>query len=144
MARSGAFAVEWSIDKEWARAMNRLQNFKDLAPAVYEGGAHVERRAMIYGQEPPNSTYERKGARGGLASKWKRPTRKASQHEISFTIENNADYAIWVKGAVNPEGGMPGQARVHKGRWKGIDEDFQDSEPDIVRAVDKVMKDIMR
>ena len=68
---------------------------KLLEAGLKRGALYLKTQSAIYPPKPPQSTYNRKGAAGGLASGWQIDGEVKNRTVI---LRNNIPYAQWVQG----------------------------------------------
>ena len=72
-----------------------LMGTKLLEAGLKRGALYLKTQSAIYPPKPPQSTYNRKGAAGGLASGWQIDGEVKNRTVI---LRNNIPYAQWVQG----------------------------------------------
>ena len=78
--------------------LKRVENLKDgklLDAGLKRGAIYLKSEVAKYPPKPPQSTYNRKGAAGGLASGWQVDSDVKDNTAI---LRNNIPYAQWVQG----------------------------------------------
>ena len=68
---------------------------KLLEAGLKRGALYLKTQSAIYPPKPPQSTYNRKGAAGGLASGWQID---GEVKDLTVILRNNIPYAQWVQG----------------------------------------------
>lgn len=93
--------------------LDELLSMKRVQGALLEASIYIKSRVRIYPPQPPQSTYRRKGASGGLASGWIQAQPQAQG--LNVFVANNIPYATYVQGNK--------QAWWHKRTgWRNIDD----------------------
>lgn len=75
--------------------INDLKSDKLLEAGLKRGALYLKTQSAIYPPKPPQSTYNRKGAAGGLASGWQID---GEVKDLTVILRNNIPYAQWVQG----------------------------------------------
>ena len=87
--------VNLSGAKNILNRINDLKSDKLLEAGLKRGALYLKTQSAIYPPKPPQSTYNRKGAAGGLASGWQVDSDVKDNTAI---LRNNIPYAQWVQG----------------------------------------------
>jgi len=87
--------VNLSGSKNILNRINDLKSDKLLEAGLKRGALYLKTQSAIYPPKPPQSTYNRKGAAGGLASGWQIDGEVKNRTVI---LRNNIPYAQWVQG----------------------------------------------
>lgn len=118
-----------------------LERYPDIARTAYETAAHAALMDTIptlahYPPKPPTSRYRRTGTLGRL---WTtaRPEFDWQTREFTATLANNTPYAEYVQSAQR-------QARVHRDRWRTVDDILQSREQRILSFFDAAARKIER
>ena len=77
------------------KRMDELQSDKLLDAGLKRGAIYLKSEVAKYPPKPPQSTYRRKGASGGLASGWQVDSDVKNHTAI---LGNNIPYATYVQG----------------------------------------------
>ena len=87
--------VNLSGSKNILNRINDLKSDKLLEAGLKRGALYLKTQSAIYPPKPPQSTYNRKGAAGGLASGWQID---GEVKDLTVILRNNIPYAQWVQG----------------------------------------------
>ena len=87
--------VNLSGAKNILNRINDLKSDKLLEAGLKRGALYLKTQSAIYPPKPPQSTYNRKGAAGGLASGWQID---GEVKDLTVILRNNIPYAQWVQG----------------------------------------------
>ena len=87
--------VNLSGTKNILNRINDLKSDKLLEAGLKRGALYLKTQSAIYPPKPPQSTYNRKGAAGGLASGWQID---GEVKDLTVILRNNIPYAQWVQG----------------------------------------------
>ena len=87
--------VNLSGSKNILNRINDLKSDKLLEAGLKRGALYLKTQSAIYPPKPPQSTYNRKGAVGGLASGWQID---GEVKDLTVILRNNIPYAQWVQG----------------------------------------------
>jgi len=126
------------------KGLEELQRKFDMSNKVVKREAHdamesavalVHQRAGTYPPAPPSSSYQRKGARGGLASGFDHRVEHFSGGVKGF-VTNTIPYAGYVRGE--------GQAWMHVGRWATMKKIVQEKMGQIEGFFKKAMDNLAK
>ena len=82
--------------REIEKRLNEVVSPKRIEIALKEAVIYAKSQVAIYPPKPPNSKYNRKGARGGLASGWS--TAQPQYKSLNAFVANSIPYATYVQG----------------------------------------------
>ena len=98
---------------------------KLLEAGLKRGALYLKTQSAIYPPKPPQSTYNRKGAAGGLASGWQID---GEIKDLTVILRNNIPYAQWVQGEK--------QAWFHKRTgWRNVPTILKDNKERVAELV---------
>jgi len=98
---------------------------KLLEAGLKRGALYLKTQSAIYPPKPPQSTYNRKGAAGGLASGWQID---GEIKDLTVILRNNIPYAQWVQGEK--------QAWFHKRTgWRNVPTILEDNKERVAELV---------
>lgn len=98
---------------------------KLLEAGLKRGALYLKTQLAIYPPKPPQSTYNRKGAAGGLASGWQID---GEIKDLTVILRNNIPYAQWVQGEK--------QAWFHKRTgWRNVPTILEDNKERVAELV---------
>ena len=98
---------------------------KLLEAGLKRGALYLKTQSAIYPPKPPQSTYNRKGAAGGLASGWQID---GEVKDLTVILRNNIPYAQWVQGEK--------QAWFHKRTgWRNVPTILEDNKERVAELV---------
>ena len=102
-----------------------LMGTKLLEAGLKRGALYLKTQSAIYPPKPPQSTYNRKGAAGGLASGWQID---GEVKDLTVILRNNIPYAQWVQGEK--------QAWFHKRTgWRNVPTILEDNKERVAELV---------
>ena len=102
-----------------------LMGTKLLEAGLKRGALYLKTQSAIYPPKPPQSTYNRKGAAGGLASGWQID---GEVKDRTVILRNNIPYAQWVQGEK--------QAWFHKRTgWRNVPTILKDNKERVAELV---------
>ena len=102
-----------------------LKGDKLLEAGLKRGALYLKTQSAIYPPKPPQSTYNRKGAAGGLASGWQID---GEVKDLTVILRNNIPYAQWVQGEK--------QAWFHKRTgWRNVPTILKDNKERVAELV---------
>ena len=105
--------------------INDLKSDKLLEAGLKRGALYLKTQSAIYPPKPPQSTYNRKGAAGGLASGWQID---GEVKDLTVILRNNIPYAQWVQGEK--------QAWFHKRTgWRNVPTILEDNKERVAELV---------
>ena len=108
--------------------LKRVENLKDgklLDAGLKRGAIYLKSEVAKYPPKPPQSTYNRKGAAGGLASGWQID---GEVKDLTVILRNNIPYAQWVQGEK--------QAWFHKRTgWRNVPTILKDNKERVAELV---------
>ena len=108
--------------------LKRVENLKDgklLDAGLKRGAIYLKSEVAKYPPKPPQSTYNRKGAAGGLASGWQID---GEVKDLTVILRNNIPYAQWVQGEK--------QAWFHKRTgWRNVPTILEDNKERVAELV---------
>jgi len=117
--------VNLSGSKNILNRINDLKSDKLLEAGLKRGALYLKTQSAIYPPKPPQSTYNRKGAAGGLASGWQIDGEVKNRTVI---LRNNIPYAQWVQGEK--------QAWFHKRTgWRNVPTILEDNKERVAELV---------
>ena len=117
--------VNLSGSKNILNRINDLKSDKLLEAGLKRGALYLKTQSAIYPPKPPQSTYNRKGAAGGLASGWQID---GEVKDLTVILRNNIPYAQWVQGEK--------QAWFHKRTgWRNVPTILEDNKERVAELV---------
>ena len=117
--------VNLSGSKNILNRINDLKSDKLLEAGLKRGALYLKTQSAIYPPKPPQSTYNRKGAAGGLASGWQID---GEVKDLTVILHNNIPYAQWVQGEK--------QAWFHKRTgWRNVPTILEDNKERVAELV---------
>jgi hypothetical protein len=117
--------VNLSGTKNILNRINDLKSDKLLEAGLKRGALYLKTQSAIYPPKPPQSTYNRKGAAGGLASGWQID---GEVKDLTVILRNNIPYAQWVQGEK--------QAWFHKRTgWRNVPTILEDNKERVAELV---------
>ena len=117
--------VNLSGAKNILNRINDLKSDKLLEAGLKRGALYLKTQSAIYPPKPPQSTYNRKGAAGGLASGWQID---GEVKDLTVILRNNIPYAQWVQGEK--------QAWFHKRTgWRNVPTILKDNKERVAELV---------
>jgi len=117
--------VNLSGTKNILNRINDLKSDKLLEAGLKRGALYLKTQSAIYPPKPPQSTYNRKGAAGGLASGWQID---GEIKDLTVILRNNIPYAQWVQGEK--------QAWFHKRTgWRNVPTILEDNKERVAELV---------
>lgn len=117
--------VNLSGSKNILNRINDLKSDKLLEAGLKRGALYLKTQSAIYPPKPPQSTYNRKGAAGGLASGWQID---GEVKDLTVILRNNILYAQWVQGEK--------QAWFHKRTgWRNVPTILEDNKERVAELV---------
>lgn len=117
--------VNLSGSKNILNRINDLKSDKLLEAGLKRGALYLKTQSAIYPPKPPQSTYNRKGAAGGLASGWQID---GEIKDLTVILRNNIPYAQWVQGEK--------QAWFHKRTgWRNVPTILEDNKERVAELV---------
>ena len=117
--------VNLSGAKNILNRINDLKSDKLLEAGLKRGALYLKTQSAIYPPKPPQSTYNRKGAAGGLASGWQID---GEVKDLTVILRNNIPYAQWVQGEK--------QAWFHKRTgWRNVPTILEDNKERVAELV---------
>jgi len=117
--------VNLSGSKNILNRINDLKSDKLLEAGLKRGALYLKTQSAIYPPKPPQSTYNRKGAAGGLASGWQID---GEVKDLTVILRNNIPYAQWVQGEK--------QAWFHKRTgWRNVPTILKDNKERVAELV---------
>jgi len=117
--------VNLSGSKNILNRINDLKSDKLLEAGLKRGALYLKTQSAIYPPKPPQSTYNRKGAAGGLASGWQID---GEVKDLTVILRNNIPYAQGVQGEK--------QAWFHKRTgWRNVPTILEDNKERVAELV---------